>query len=526
MRFSPYKETPFDELEVDRSPFVSSPLKSMIESTPSKVNYPRKYSSVFTTPKKETLEEIDFSDLLTDLDIKERLNLISQDRRKSINFSIKINSNVDTITKKESTNIINEEDILKQLEDSVINEYESRIDKRSQSVKETIAYIKNEKERIERDRIEKEKKEADLKRLKLEEEKKKQEAEKERLRLLEIQKQQELEEKKQAEIKKKQEEEGKKLEEAKKLEEESKKNSKGVTNFNQISKKFHTYKSKIIEIKESIIKPINSDKNLKSLISQHKRKINPKFGQLTNSLTQLNKITNELVLLINQSKQDQLAFKWILNFVSKAIVSQAETEVRAKPSSSVPLAKLTLNLLCEFPEMKEYLMARFIKKCPYIIGHTRHLTKDDATFVEMGWRKQHDDNWETQISYDERMAGIITLFFVITRLQLDQKYYSNMKHPLNLSNAWIFISRMLNTPKESLTSTHYTIVTAWWESCGKEVLLNYGKQGYKILRLASNEWCDLVADNTSDYPGANMLRTKGEDWEKDGVIKSFPEMEP
>jgi nucleoporin GLE1 len=565
------------------SPFISSPLRSMLDSTPSKPNRAdvgplrrtvktaakKRYSNVlYSSPLRHESPAVltvgnglddsdadaeecddrasDLTDLLSDLEIKERIGLISSSSpgerkwKRAVRMPVvDAEARHDTTPVKKSAvheHVKNDEGLkVKNMENFVIDALESRLGERTKLVEETIEHLKRERVRIERereaeqDRLRKEEEErlrkAEEKR-KQEEEQLKKEAEMKRLKQEEEEK---IKAKKQAEadelLKKQKAAEALQLQKAK--EAASTKQTKGVTNFNVILTKFHTYKAKISDIKANILTPVNADKSLKSIISQHKRKINPKFGQLTNSNTQLTKITNELTALINQTKATDLAYKWILNFVSKAIVSQAETEVRAKPSSSIPLAKLTLNLLCEFPELKEYLLARFIKKCPYIIGHCVPLTNEneDASFREMAWRK-HDDSWESQVSYDERMGGIATLFCVITRLPIDQRYFSTMKHPLPISNAWVFIARMLNTPRQRLTSTHFMVASAWWEACAREVLLNTGAQGRKLLFAVSHDWCALVSDEKGKYPASNTLQTLGEDWQKEGRVQGLPDMEP
>ena len=100
-------------------------------------------------------------------------------------------------------------------------------------------------------------------------------------------------------------------------------------------------------------------------MNQYKRKINPKFGQLSNSLSQFNKISTEVIGMIKAVETNALVFKWVLNFTAKAIIDQAETEVIVRPNSAVPLAKLAYAILQEIPDFEYYLNARFIKVSIY-----------------------------------------------------------------------------------------------------------------------------------------------------------------
>ncbi|CEP20940.1 unnamed protein product [Cyberlindnera jadinii] len=279
----------------------------------------------------------------------------------------------------------------------------------------------------------------------------------------------------------------------------------------------------IVDIKNDIVLKVKEDLQTKNAILKHKRKINPKFGQLTNSMSQLHRVSDEVITLINETRGVELAFKWILNFVAKAIVSQAETEVRVRPDSSLPLARLTLNILCEFPELKEFLMARFVKKCPYVIGYTCAIDTVEGR-LRMGWKRHEDDKWEEDISYDERMAGMMTLFSVLTRLPLSPKYFGTVSHPLPLSENWKMMARLLNQPKEQLTNTHFTVASSWWEASANEIIMNYGRQGQKLLEIIWTQWVDSVVDKK--FTSANTLRIIGEDWKTSGMLKTLTEMEP
>lgn len=142
----------------------------------------------------------------------------------------------------------------------------------------------------------------------------------------------------------------------------------------------------------------------------------------------------------------------------------------------------------------------------------------------MGWKRHEDDKWEEDISYDERMAGMMTLFSVLTRLPLSPKYFGTVSHPLPLSENWKMMARLLNQPKEQLTNTHFTVASSWWEASANEIIMNYGRQGQKLLEIIWTQWVDSVADKK--FTSANTLRIIGEDWKNSGTLKTLTEMEP
>lgn len=390
---------------------------------------------------------------------------------------------------------------------------------------ERIKLLKRQKEqeRQRREQEEKRRREEEERRKREEEERRKREEEALRRRKLE----EEVKRKEEAErLKKQREEEEARKEEAKKKAEEEKLKqeairSKTVSDLGLIEQKFRQYKDKIVSIKRDIIEPVKkADPALKTLLSRHKRKVNPKFGQLTNSNTQLQNIQRELCNLVDQTKDNQLAFLWILNFIAKAMVHQAETEVRVKPESALPLGKLAVNLMVQYPELKELLMARFVKKCPFVIGYTCSIESESGR-QDMGWKRKADDKWEEDTFYDERMGGMVTLFAVITRLPLPQEHINTQSHPMPISNSWHMVARIANTPSNLLTNSHFVVLGFWWDAAASEFLQAYGNQGSKLLQLIGEDLTASVAERK--YVGAARLRILLEEWQTTG-IKTFPEL--
>lgn len=302
--------------------------------------------------------------------------------------------------------------------------------------------------------------------------------------------------------------------------------SKMVVRPAEIESQYMKYMQDIKDIDAQILQPMSANTELKKAAGSHKRKINPKFGQLTNSQSQLVRITNEIKQLIEQTKVNESVYKWILNFVSDAIISQAETEVSVKPTASVPLAKLTLNLLILFEDLRYFLLAKFYSSCPFLLGYSCSQDTEEGR-LRLGWSRDADTGkWEIEEQHNERLCGISTLYSVITRLKLDASYVgydpSRTKHPLPIKHSWIFLARMVDVPTDQLSETHYAIVGAWWDACCTEFLMAYGRQSQKLLKLVSEQWTSI--DGTSSA-GKVRLKLLGEEWAR-GSVQSFPPMEP
>ncbi|CCE62348.1 hypothetical protein TPHA_0C01930 [Tetrapisispora phaffii CBS 4417] len=468
---------------------------------------------------------------MKDLDLDSRLPRINVSLHVLVsnNGNLLVNNNqadgsLETVKKIEIDN--SKEKAVLSIQHSFTSRLNALVNSNLEQVKDIKKRKKEEEQRIRKEREDRERKIEEERRRKKAEEELKRKEEEERLRL---EKEALDKQKKELELKEKarKEEEALKTQQEKLAELKYNQNvGKEITNFKEINKTFLYYKDKIKEIKRDIIEPVkNGDKNFKSILSKHKRKINPKFGQLTNSTQQLKNVYEELTKLVDETKTNQLSYNWILNFICKAIVSQAETEVRVKPASSLALGKLSVLLMIRYEELTELLKARFIKKCPFVIGFSCKIDTEEGR-LRMGWKRKEDNKWEEETTYDERMGGMVTLFSVITRLPVSTEFNgitAESRNPIPISESWRFLARICNMDKELLTNSHFIILCSWWEAAGKQFVEHYGKQGEKLLRLVAGNLINSVS--ASKFIGAARLSILIEEWITTGSIKSFPEMD-
>ncbi|KAG7661422.1 uncharacterized protein J8A68_005000 [[Candida] subhashii] len=365
-----------------------------------------------------------------------------------------------------------------------------------------------EEERRRREEEERKRREEEARKRREEEEKKRKEEEARRKAKEEEEKRKQLE----LQQKKQQQEELKR-----KAELQKQKQTESLTDFGRIEKEFWKYKKDIADIKKDIVEKVNSNKELKKNVNAFRRKMNPKFGQLSKSLRQCRKVSNEVVEMVQMTKNIDLAYKWVLNFIAKAIIDQAETEIIVRSASAIPLAKLTYTLLTTFPEFDYFLTARFVKKCPCIIGYTRSIDTEEGR-QQMGWKKK-DDKWEDSAAYDERVSGICTLWAVMTRLT----DYQQLPH-YSFEASWHFLARIANTNRQLLMNTHFSLLCSWWEAAAVQFLQKYGRQGAKLMSLISQDLILSVADRK--FPSATRFSTFGDDWSETGKLNSIAEMDP
>lgn len=384
------------------------------------------------------------------------------------------------------------------------------------------AHEKKKRDAEEKARLIEEKARLELEKSKREEEKARLEEEKKRQEELARKAQQEKELKaKEAAEKAAQEEKrlrdlkDKELQE-KKANDEAARASKGFTNVKSVEAEYLKYYERIPLIKSTVVQELAKNPDLKRSVGAYKRKLNVKFGQLSNSMTQLRSITSQMVELINACKGDQLAYKWILNFVSKSIVSQAESEVTVKPSAALPLARLAVSLLHQCEGLDYYLSARFVKKCPLIVGYSADLTTEKGRNT-MGW-KRVDDAWENEVKFEERVGGILSLWAVMAREETSGKF------PLfSLGAQWTFVARVLNCQTDLLLDVHFVMLCNWWEASAERFVAAYLSQANKILKLLSVDFAAI--GSLKSFAAATRLQVLGEDLAERRKYNTLKEME-
>ena len=182
---------------------------------------------------------------------------------------------------------------------------------------------------------------------------------------------------------------------------------------------------------------------MRSTWSRGRRAIVPKIGQLTNSQSEIDRITTAIlgVILVQPPHPEPLYFS-LLSALAKAILMQAETEVSARAVTAIPLAKVTLGLMMHLEFFSDVLYARMIQRTggwaiPIPIG--KPATMSEVEYMKLrGYRTEREGRKE----FETRVAGIMTLYFAILT--------SDIPHPLPplwaLPRIWLYFTRLVSTP--------------------------------------------------------------------------------
>lgn len=259
------------------------------------------------------------------------------------------------------------------------------------------------------------------------------------------------------------------------------------------------YRKKIEDIKLNVLKPVSENAAWRTFCFQNKRKITPKCGQLTNSRQQITRITKDLEEIIKTSKEiATTVYHWILNFLSKAVIKQAETEVTVNLYSAYPLATVCVFLMSNHSDLVDILLARFAKKCPYTIPYLNYNKNTEEGRKALGFYRLRNGKFEEETSYTERQCGIFAVFAAIMQTEYVPNY-------LPIHFGWTLLAKILNESPSS--ETVFAIISTFIDIAGNAFMKHYGLQADKLIRLAVNEW---IGNNKGS--SATRLKILGEEW--------------
>lgn len=288
--------------------------------------------------------------------------------------------------------------------------------------------------------------------------------------------------------------------------------TKSLDSASASDQEFSANAARIEWIKVNVRKAMSSQpKEVKNYLMDVKMQLRPKFGMLTNSKSQLIKCRNSVKELFTQAKQNSnpLIYQNTLNLYSKLLVEQSESEANVQLQNALPLAMLTVLLWADFPELGDFVIPRFVKKCPQLIGYHCNISTQEGR-KRMGWKQDEDTGkYETQEQYMGRLSGICAVWACMTQSKLTQQ----VNHPYPLTHSWTFLARLLNKPLDSVTAVDYCLAAAWWDMTAMRFAEAFGKQGIKLLELTWNKWTEGRTD-----PPALRLRGLGENWKTSGKI--------
>ncbi|CEH16489.1 Nuclear-export-signal (NES)-containing protein/polyadenylated-RNA export factor [Ceraceosorus bombacis] len=290
------------------------------------------------------------------------------------------------------------------------------------------------------------------------------------------------------------------------------------------------WRHEMTRIKTEVLPAVSSNPVWRKQCFQAKRAITPKIGQLTNTRSEIIRITMDIGSTISAARDASPGgetYTWMLNHLCKCLIRQAEQEVTAKQDTAFPLARVVIWLLLEgHTQLGEVLMARLTKKCCWVLGFVpeRPVSMDSAEHAKLIGRASPE---ESSLQFTSRMCGILAFYSACITIKPTMPP-SGKALDLNLipahfrpSALWTWQARCVTPPM-----TDHALSPALWatllEVAGPNLLQVYSRQIVKLWNLLLEQGirqakAGFVKDESANA-ATTRLRLLLEDWSKEGKI--------
>ncbi|KAJ3554600.1 hypothetical protein NP233_g12387 [Leucocoprinus birnbaumii] len=239
---------------------------------------------------------------------------------------------------------------------------------------------------------------------------------------------------------------------------------------------------------------VKGDKALKVEWGKWRRQIRPKIGQLTNDTEAIDRITQELLSIINppasHGPHHPKIYLAILSSLAKDIILQAETETTTGAHSAIPLARVAFNILTHISDFSEVLFAKLVQRVggwliPTVVPNKdfdgREWKDRDERMKAMGFRKNGDsDSYESEAEYASRVAGIMRVYFSILKIVPAR---GPLKPSYQLPKYWTWFARLLGERALMESPVAAQLMHAALDVLGQDALKIWGAQFMKMLAL-------------------------------------------
>jgi len=238
---------------------------------------------------------------------------------------------------------------------------------------------------------------------------------------------------------------------------------------------------------------------VKKLWNAQRRKITPKVGQLTDDPREIARITEELKGIVAPipnipSADQQNLHHALLSSISKAVLSQAETEVTAHKAAARPLAQVIIALIAAYPLLGEIFWARMIGSIGvWAVGGIEPslIEVDDATGERheldgkeklRRWGMRHDEPTDAYVS---RVAGVLRLYFEMLFVETDGANFGNvqLQPQFRPARLWAYLAQLINHDGMLKRVVAPEAICVALDSAGLRALTMWGAQFVKILKV-------------------------------------------
>ncbi|KNE55931.1 hypothetical protein AMAG_17846 [Allomyces macrogynus ATCC 38327] len=147
-----------------------------------------------------------------------------------------------------------------------------------------------------------------------------------------------------------------------------------------------------------------------------RKEVTMSVGQITNTVTVIKNVFMKLdKVLDGAQKQSPQHYAYALNQTAKSFARQAETEIGTAVHRAFAFAHVLVLLFWPHPQLKDYVLARLYKKCPYLIPYYPGVPAN-ATPEERKAKLRIKPDEDVNL-YLERMAGDAALLAAIAQTE-------------------------------------------------------------------------------------------------------------
>ncbi|KAI8318414.1 GLE1-domain-containing protein [Martensiomyces pterosporus] len=277
------------------------------------------------------------------------------------------------------------------------------------------------------------------------------------------------------------------------------------------------YRASYRSLMDSLAPKIRENKEVKSYCFMQKGLITRSIGQLKDSQEFVNRISQKIIGIIDESaRYGPDAQTWVINLTAKAIVKQAETEVTVHRNIAYPLAAVAVNVMLRHPGLVDLFLVRLVKKCPYIvpqfIGRKPNQSSDEF-LRSIGYKEKDDDVLETDVMYEERMNGMLSLYAAV----LQTTPPNSQPNPFPVAHGWTWLARITNLRPRAISPS---LVNTFLEIAGASMMAAYGAQFKKALDFIARHWVPAIPlDEPLAVASKSRLSTYMDTYVSTGTLK-------
>lgn len=190
------------------------------------------------------------------------------------------------------------------------------------------------------------------------------------------------------------------------------------------------------------------------------------------------------------------ALLFLLNHFAKRIVAAFCQESSAEPDSADPIGVVAVTIfarpqyLFNGQSLIDVLWAKYHHECPVLFGISGS-EKTTQGKIRIGWRMEKLDGEEdkpnpkrafvNEQTHFERMSGLAAGFSAITLRDFSKSQNAN---PAPNRIFWESMARILNTPAPEVQSSHFVVLKAMITTFVPRIISTFGGAGLALLRQA------------------------------------------